>query len=198
MNYPALRINEQTDSIVVSDPTFKRRALENVIQSLRAGERSNGLSMEVKALLTSSLKEKDWPALLETCSVHITFDKSRLRKGFAAMRTFIDDYSMFVCLIQAHAGDSLLKALFPQFSRSDMATLRRDLQITAPNKAQPLTAAEMVLLREVWPAIQQQYVDLRRRYLALHRNFPQHTLYSLFAAINDLPSTVRRSSPQTM
>ena len=36
MSYPALRLNEQSDSMVVSDPTFKRRTLENVIQSLRA------------------------------------------------------------------------------------------------------------------------------------------------------------------
>ena len=130
--------------------------------------------------------------------MHITFDKNRLRKGFAAVRTFIDDLSMLVCLIQAQAGDSLLKALFQQFSRSDIAALRRDLQITAPNKAQPLTAAEMALLRKVWPPIQLEYVDLRRRYLALHRNFPQHTLYSLFAALNDLPSTARHTSLQSI
>jgi len=194
MNHPALRFDEPADRLIVADPTLKRRALENVIQSLRAGRAPQGLSVEIQALLNRPLKDKDWPALLKTCSIHIAFDKRQLRNGSTMVRTFMNDYSLFVCLIQAHAGDSLLNALFPQFGRNDVESLRRNLQIAAPDKARKLTAGEMASLREIWPAIQQQYADLRMRYLVLHRHFPQHTLYSLFAAINDLPAIARRSS----
>lgn len=197
MNHPTSRTQGQVHAYFVDDDDLKRRALKSLMRAIRRANPAVAVNMpaEVVAILSGGLKDQDWPALLAACAVHITVDRRALRNESSAVRASLNDHQMLVCLIQARAGDSLLRALFPQFGREDVASLRRDLKVAAPRLAERLSAADETALCVAWPAVCARNKDPRMRYLALSREFPQYTLYSLFAAINDMVSAGRLVAP---
>lgn len=193
MNHFTSRADGQVHAYFVDDDDLKRRALQSLARAIRRVYPAAAVSMpaEVVAILNGGIKDQDWPALLAACAVHITVDRRALRNESPAVRESLNDHQMLVCLIQARAGDSLLRALFPQFGREAVASLRRDLKVAAPRLAERLSAADETALCAAWPAVCARNKDPRMRYLALSREFPQYTLYSLFAAINDMAGTGR-------
>ena len=86
--------------------------------------------------------------------------------------------------VRAQASGSLIRALFPSIPAAEVEQIRTQMRLSQPGPAVELDPGEYLRVHSIWKELHSTTVDVRERYLALHDAFPQHTLLTLFAALN--------------
>jgi hypothetical protein len=92
--------------------------------------------------------------------------------------------AMLNYFVMNQASLSMLQAMFPGTSRTEIAKIRAQLKAPPPGKPAVLTDAEIQAIYNAWRELTETTPDLRERYLQVHDRFPKHSLTTLFAAIN--------------
>ncbi|AUA56005.1 hypothetical protein CEY09_11990 [Achromobacter marplatensis] len=169
----------------LTHPTLKRKALRELNQQIRRRAYADGAIPEQTAeLLMAGLRDRGLDAMLPAVTVRIYVDQEALVAQQSEHQQRQQHMEQLRKFVRAQASGSLIRALFPSIPAAEVEQIRTQMRLSQPGPAVELDPGEYLRVHSIWKELHSTTVDVRERYLALHDAFPQHTLLTLFAALN--------------
>ncbi len=170
--------------IELNSNDLRRSALLELITSIRAHAKLEGLSSATLQILRDPDIEGLMNRLLAMNSVRVLIHAHTLNFRCEHIESMEWEDAALQYFVRAQASLALLRSIFPQVTRAQVGRLRKALAVVPPAKAVNLPLQQIHQIYRIWQKICQERQDNRERYIALHGEFPQFTLTTLFAALN--------------
>lgn len=169
----------------LTHPTVKRKALRELNEQIRRRAcADDAIPSQTAQLLLEGLRDRGLDAMLPAVSVRIYVDPEALVAQQSEHQQRLELMEQLRRFLRAQASGSLIRALFPSIPTTEVEQLRTHMRLAQPGAAVELEASEYLRVHSTWRELQRTTSDVRARYLALHDTFPNHTLLTLFAALN--------------
>lgn len=132
--------------------------------------------------------------LLSAGALRVFVDAGALQRRCELIERQWRDHELLRAFVERQASIPMIRAFFRTATRVTIAQLRAELNVAAPTKPRALSPSELDALFDAWGMLN-DIVDLRERYLALHKQCEgQWSLATLFAALNADTGACRASS----
>lgn len=175
--------------MAINNEAMKRLAFLEILECIASGDtdalEKAGLSKEsIKKL--SQATAKDVPGLSRMMTLAISFDPKNLIMDFSRADVASEERRMLEYYVLNHATPAMLRRYFRTLSEKDVHQMRKRLGAQKRGRTPVLDHKTAIKVFNSWERLAKIIPDERQRYIALHKDFPEWPLSSLYSAINEV------------
>lgn len=172
----------------VNNETIKRLAFLEVLELVAAGNEAAleqvGLSKEAITRIRNA-GAKDVPLLSRMLNLMVSIDPRNLNINFARAEMAQEEQRTLEYFVANHATPTMMRRFFRTFSERDIYQLRTRLGAKRMGRTPTLDHKTAMNVYDAWERLVKSVPDERQRYMALHLDFSEWPLSSLYSAINE-------------
>ena len=165
-------------------PEIRRLAFHELLQLTRNGTALSGLSETSQRVLRNEAIEAIADRLVNGFGIRVLLDLDVV--NFVSER--IDhqwwEEVMLKYFVLHQASTSMIQAMFPGTTRTEITRVRQQLNAVPPGKPSALPDIEVNRIYQAWRELTESTPDLRERYFQIHERFGRYSMTTLFATLH--------------
>jgi len=163
---------------------IRRLAFDELLQRTRFEAEPDGLTETSTRVLRNERVESIADRLLGGRAIRVLLDLDAFNFASEGIDHHWWEEVMLKYFVQNQASLSMIQAMFPGTTRTEIALVRQQLNAVPPGKPSALPDAEVNRIYQTWRELTETTPDLRERYFQIHERFGRYSLTTLFATLH--------------